>query len=135
MADHIRRIDENGKILNGCGKCPRKDGCECDQEKWCAYELGISGKYVFHFGQYKGKSVDEVIKTDPQYLLWSSQCIPYFELAQSVKDSLAACGSITSEQIRGMEIAREKRFRKYRKEEDPDKAADFGGKSDENEEL
>jgi DNA polymerase-3 subunit epsilon len=42
------------------------------------------GKPVFNFGKYKGKAVEEVLKTDPSYYSWMMQG----DFAQHTKQKL-----------------------------------------------
>lgn len=37
---------------------------------------------IFQFGKYKGRKVDEICETDPEYCLWLNANVPSFELTQ-----------------------------------------------------
>lgn len=36
--------------------------------------------HVLTFGKYKGESIEDILETDPQYLIWLHNNSEYFEL-------------------------------------------------------
>lgn len=46
----------------------------------------ITYKYVFTFGKHKGKTVKEVMETDPSYLLWADENVDGFKLSDYLRD-------------------------------------------------
>lgn len=46
----------------------------------------ITRQYVFNFGKYKGYDILEVIEDDPQYVLWCTDEIDWFDLDTELYD-------------------------------------------------
>ena len=50
--------------------------CNPEQKNWVdpgGKFLKVEGSIIFNFGQYKGRTLNEVASADPDYLLWISK--------------------------------------------------------------
>lgn len=109
--ESARRTDEDGKILTGCGKCRHKRSCDISEGLMqCPYENGIALHYVFHIGKYKGKTVERVIADDPQYLLWMTANVKWFELSALARKALVNAGDGYGKKVYEAEVRREENF-------------------------
>ncbi len=46
----------------------------------------VNYKTIMSFGKHKGKTVKEVMETDPSYLLWADDNVEGFELSDYLRD-------------------------------------------------
>ena len=46
----------------------------------------IGLNYAFHFGKYKGEILKDVLEEDPNYIIWCSDSIDWFDLDTDVYD-------------------------------------------------
>jgi hypothetical protein len=107
----VRRTDEDGKILTGCKKCRYKRSCDLsDGLMQCPYEEGMSPHYVFHVGKHKGETVERVAETDPQYLLWMTANVKWFQLSAVAREKLVRENEGYDKKMYAAEVKREEKF-------------------------
>lgn len=107
----IRITDEDGKILTGCKKCRHAALCVGSPHPPCRYEPGIALHYVFHLGKHKGKTTAQVIKEDPQYLLWMTASVKWFELSPTARHELVSTNDGYDKKMYDAEVRREIKFK------------------------
>ena len=107
-----RITDEDGKIQAGCKKCRHSSRCIESPRPKCVYEPGIASHYVFHLGKHKGKTVTQIISEDPQYLLWMTANVKWFELSPAARFELLNKCDGYDKKMYAAEVRREIKFPK-----------------------
>jgi hypothetical protein len=110
--NNTRITDEDGKILTSCKKCRHSSQCVGSPHPPCRYESGIALHYVFHLGKHKGKTVAQVIHEDPQYLLWMTANVKWFELSAIARGTLVSSTEGYDKRMYDAEVRRETKFGK-----------------------
>ena len=128
----MRVTDEDGRILTDCAKCRHADACVAGFGDGCKYEKGLSRHYVFHLGKHRGKTVSQVTAEDPQYLLWMTSNVKWFELSEASKFELTSNNDGYDKLLYDAEVKREMKFATDKNENDADiHTEDGAGNADE----
>lgn len=114
----MRRTDEDGKIVVDCKNCRHSEKCAGCTDS-CQYEAGLSPHYVMHLGKYRGKSLAEICKDDPQYLLWMTSNVAWFELSPSTRRMLVTCNDGYDKKLYDAEVRRESKFGDKSQKDEP----------------
>lgn len=109
--EYGRRTDEDGRIISSCKKCRHLDSCvAANGEGKCNYEYGMSLHYVFHIGKHKGKTLSQVIEEDPDYLLWMTANVEWFEMSATSRTELLLANDRFLDAMYSAEVSRESKF-------------------------
>ena len=110
-------IDANGYVVRRCFRCADKHGNGCVVEdtktvprETCPLERGVTLKYRFFKGKHDGKTVEQVIADDAQYIVWCVRTTRWFEIADSTRDAFDAAVPHLKQDLYDAEVYREETY-------------------------